>query len=115
MSTHDPLVRKPHSAEGAVPKTITMRRLSWRPEETIEVTLVKRHSYTEGYDNGDDVYLDGKWIGTVGKYIGSLDRKVGRLRHPGKQRTLWSAQGTDRGARSLHGFVSRADAIRWLL
>lgn len=103
--------RSPSVKDGAEGKTITMRRHSWDPNSTIEVVL-----YPHKYASKDvEVFLDDQWIGTVGSYTGSLDRHAGRLRIPGKTRTLWTSEVTREGARTLYGYVSRADAIRTLI
>lgn len=94
-------------------KVIRLRRWSWEPESEIEVTLrPSKYSDAEWH-----VLLDGKDIGRVDRYTGSLDRKYkgSRLRHPGKRRTLWSVRGPGKDDYGLYGYVSRAEAIRWLL
>ena len=105
---------KPRPADGAHERVIKMRRRGYDPQSVIEVTLVKRKSHSENYDNGDDVYVDGKHLGSVSPYTGSLDRKAGRLRIPGKRRRLWSSRYAASN-RPTFGHVSRAEAIRWML
>lgn len=103
-------------AEGAEFKPLVVKARWWETGSDRTFLTKKRHSYTEGYDAGTEVYLpDGTWLGTVEKYTGSLDRKYAgsRLRHPGKRRTLWSYQGPGEG-RPMFGQVSRADCIRAL-
>lgn len=97
-------------------RVVTLRRRQWESPDKPQtvVALRKRKSYSAGYDAGDDVYVDGRWVGTVCRYTGSLDRKIGRLRSPGKRRTLWSAEQPG-DSRAMYEFVSRAEAIRWLL
>jgi hypothetical protein len=100
-------------ADGAERRPLTLRPRSF-DRGPVTVYLVKRRTYTEGYDDGDDVYLGEVYIGSVQGYTGSLDRKAGRLRIPGKQRRLWSYYTPD-SRRGLFGQVSRADCIRDLI
>lgn len=102
-----------HPAGGAPERTVTLRPRFFDNDQ-VTVVLRKRHSYTEHYDTGDEVYYKGEWIGTVKGYTGSLDRKAGRLRIPGKQRRLWTYQ-TPGDSRGMYGQVSRADCIRYLI
>lgn len=97
-------------------RTIKVRRLSYEPSSVVEVTLRKRHAHTKGYDAGDEVYLDGTWIGTVERYKGSIDTQIAgtRLRRQGVTRTLWALRGPGM-SRSFFEYVSRAEAIRYLI
>jgi hypothetical protein len=92
-------------------KTITIRQRAYEPKSEKTFNLRPSKYATQGWEVFRE---DGVWIGTVSRYTGSLDRKAGRLRIPGKTRTLWAATGTYQGARGLYGMVSRADAIRYL-
>lgn len=85
-----------------------MRRWSWDPESIIEITLTP----TE-FENEFIVRFGSDILGDVQSYEGSLDRVQNRIRWPGKRRKLWSA--CILGGRREHAFVSRAEAIRWLL
>ena len=110
------LDHREHPAKDAPERVVKVRRLSWREDTVMEFVLRKRHSYVESYDAGDEVYLDGKWLGTVTSYWGSIDTKIKgtRLRRQGVRRKLWGSQRPG-DSRTLHGHVSRAEAIRWLL
>lgn len=101
--------RAPALDSDAKPRTIKVRPYSYDPH-TVDVVLHKTK-----YGDGDEVYVDGHWLGTVVGYTGSLDRSAGRLRIPGKTRRLWATRGTHKGAREYYGFVSRAAALRYLI
>ena len=90
--------------------TIRIREHSWDPESTIELDMEK----LERWDDRWRISYEGKVLGEVSRYTGSLDRKIGRLRWPGKQRTLWAAY-PDGDGRGSYEHVSRAEAIRWML
>ena len=92
-------------------KTVRLRRYSWDPDEIVEVQLTPHRNYSDDWT----VTLAGEDLGHVGRYTGSLDRKVGRLRHPGKRRILWSCTAPGERERPSFGQISRAEAIRSLL
>lgn len=115
MSTNE----TPNPAADAKAQTVRLRRHLW-DEDTIEVTLRKRRTYSEGYDTGHDVHavVNGteQFIGIVRRYTGSIDTRIKgtRLRRQGKRRTLWSAHAPtwDRPSNSI---AARAEAIRDLI
>jgi hypothetical protein len=90
--------------------TLTIRERPWDPESTIELGLERLPDYGEGRWS---LTYGGRFIGQVSKYTGSLDRTIGRLRWPGKRRTLWAAHPPV--GRTNWGHISRAEAVRWLL
>lgn len=93
------------------PRTIRLRAWPWDPDSVIEVILHPGRTEDEW-----EVEYAGQRHGRVGRYEGSLDRPTygGRLRIPGKRRTLWSSKRPDED-RPWHGRTSRAEAIRHLL
>lgn len=96
--------------------TITLRKLSWQPDSTVEVTLTPA-----AHGDAWDVTYKGQGIGCVGRYTGSISSKVKgtRFRRTGKPRTLWSSTSPATEAnphpRPLNGELNRADAIRTLI
>lgn len=93
-------------------RVVKMRRWGYDPASEIEVTLTPA---IYAPDREWVVVVGDREVGRVGRYVGSLDRKIGRLRSPGKSRTLWWSRRPGPDSRSIHGHVSRAEAIRWLL
>lgn len=95
----------------AAAKTVRVRRYASDPASEVEVTLTEVSTGSDSWtvQHGDRV------LGEVGSYEGSLDRPTygGRLRRPGKRRTLWWCSRP--GAGRVSGEASRASAIRWLL
>lgn len=94
----------------AIRKQVTFRRVEWDADDTITAELVP----AKFGDSTWEVYFDGELVGTVGSYSGSIDRHAGRIRIPGKERTLWSVEPKQSGHRSQLGYTSRADALRQL-
>lgn len=90
--------------------TVRLRRYSWMPDgPTIEATLDPHDS------DRWQVTVDGVVVGHVERYEGSLDRDAGHLRIPGKRRTLWAAKLPPYKSRWSWDYVSRAEAIRYLV
>ena len=106
-SKHD----TPRPMPDSEPTVLVVKPRQWETDEIVVHTLP--HEFAR---DDVEVYLpDGTWLGTVSRYRGSLDRPAGRLRIPGKTRTLWSYRTAGGSVYSMFGQVSRADCIRSLV
>lgn len=61
-----------------------------------------------------DAETGGNRLGYLHRYTGSLDRVVGRVRYPGKRRTLWCTSHQAAGDNYWQQCVSAAEALRRL-
>lgn len=106
---------QPRTDPDATPKVIRLRRWSWDPASDFEAELRPCRTWDGSPADDWEVYVAGKWVGTVGKYTGSIDTKIRgtRLRRQGVRRTLWHEARP--GQRAMYECVSRAEAIRRLL
>lgn len=95
----------------AKPKTVTFKRFAYS-DAKVEVTLVPKGEALW------DVLHKGVKVGAISSYEGSIDRSAGRLRTPGKSRTLWGIEGSYVDGRYIpgrYGLTSRAEALRRLV
>lgn len=97
-------------------KAKRFRLHSWDPDTATTVWLALEHDAS--YSTTWAVYKTeegGERVGYLHRYTGTIDRQVGRLRSPGKRRTLWSSSDDPTGGNFWQKEVSAADALRDLL